>query len=946
MREVCENILIDGLKTSLIDASIDSPLSYQHKLISNHDEKIISLLRKELSSCDEFVISVAFITLGGVTMILEQLKELEKRGIKGRVLTGDYLTFTQPKALKKLLEFQNIELKILSNEKFHAKGYFFRRGNLWSMMIGSSNLTQTALTVNFEWNLKINSLKDGKLACEILKNFSDIFENTPRLNNQVLEEYEKNYNLMREYGQKKKNNIKEFIEISPNMMQRQALENLKSLRAYEKKGLLISATGTGKTYLSAFDVKECTPKKMLFIAHRKTILEKSKEVFRNILRDKKMSIYGDGEEKNAECVFAMVQTLSKKEHREKFSTDYFEYIVIDEVHHSGAKSYQEILNYFTPKFILGMTATPERNDNFDIYELFDHNIAYEIRLYDALKEGLLSPFHYFGISDIEIDGELISEKSAINKLTVGERVKHIIEKSRFYGYSGDKLRALIFVSRVEEALILAQKMKELGVRCEALVGSDSDEKRERVISKLEAGEIEYIISVDIFNEGVDIPSVNQILLLRPTESSIIYIQQLGRGLRKYPNKEYVVILDFIGNYEKNFLIPVAISQDNSYDKDYLKRFILNGTDIIPGESSLVFEEIVKERIFENINKTNFSTKKNIEKDFNFLEKQLGRLPMLYDFFEKNMIEPSVILKYKKTYDEILRILRPSVEFKALTFKEKNFLTFLSTFFTPAKRLHEMYILDILLKNNVLYFDEIEELFLKKYNLVDQKENLENAIKHLAKEIFVSLSTAKDFYPLIKRDGEGFKIVDEFKKSYRENEYFKKLIEDIIKYNLAYVEKKYKQLTKLTILPYKEYSKQEAFWYLNLDFNNGYQVSGYTIFEELKKVIFFITLDDTPPFTQYDNKFFDNRRFTWYSKNQRCLQRNGKLTSEGRIAQNYYTLEAFIKKKSGENFYYIGQVKSVLEAKEIINYKGNNVVEYTLELKEEIDKDLYNYLLDK
>ena len=941
-----ENILMDSMRTSLIDSNIESVLSYQHKLISNREEKIVSLIRRELENCDEFIISVAFVTLGGVTMILEQLKDLEARGVKGKILTGDYLTFTQPKALKKLLEFKNIELKVLSDEKFHAKGYFFRKGDIWTMIVGSSNLTQTALTVNFEWNLKINSLKDGKIATEILNNFYDVFNKIPALDMDSLLEYERVYNLTKEYTKKKKQEIREYKEITPNIMQKQALENLNNLRNYERKGLLISATGTGKTYLSAFDVRNANPKRVLFIAHRKTILQKAKETYENILRDKKIVIYGEEDIDEADVVFAMIQTLSKENHMTKFSPDYFDYIVVDEVHHGGAKSYQSVLNYFIPKFLLGMTATPERGDNFDIYKLFDNNIAYEIRLHDALKEELLSPFHYFGISDIEIDGELINEKSGIKKLTADARVNHIIEKSRFYGYSGDKIHGLIFVSRIDEALLLEEKFQERGVKAIALTGDDSDEKRERSIAQLENGEIEYIITVDIFNEGVDIPCVNQVILLRPTESSIVYIQQLGRGLRKYLDKEYVVILDFIGNYEKNFLIPIAVSQNSNYDKDYMKRFIMNGTDMIPGQSSIIFEEIVKERIFENINRTNFSTKKNIEKDFILLEKQLGRVPMLYDFFEKNMIEPSVILKYKKTYDEVLRILKPREEFPTLDSRESNYLTFLSSFFTPAKRVHEMVILQELLNKERVSIEEIGKILEERYSLYNQEESIENGVKHLAKEIFVSLSTAKEFLPIVERYEDDIVLSGDFKKSYEGKLYFKNLIDDLIRYNLAYVEKNYKQREEETILRYKEYSKQEAFWYLNLDFNNGYQVSGYTVFEEQRKVILFITLDDTPPFTQYDNKFYDNRKFTWYSKNQRCLSRNGKLTAEGKIAENYYILEVFIKKKSGENFYYIGKVKEVLNPKEIVNYKGNSVVEYELLLKDEIEENLYNYLLEK
>lgn len=940
-----EEHLLNSLKTSLLNENIESNLNYQHKLLSNKSEKIISNLRRELEQCDEFIISVAFITESGVTMILEQLKNLNRRGIKGKILTGDYLTFTQPKALKKLMEFENIDIRVVSEEKFHAKGYFFRKDNLWSMIIGSSNLTQTALTINFEWNLKINSLKDGKIAKDILENFYNLFNSVEKLTIEKLSLYEKTYLMYNSYNKKIKAQEKKFVqaEIKPNIMQIQALENLKSLRSYEKRGLLISATGTGKTYLSAFDVKNAKAERVLFIAHRKTILSKAKETFETIIKDKKMSIYGEqtGEE---EYIFAMIQTMSKKEHLEKFSKEYFDYIIIDEVHHGGAKSYQTLINYFTPKFMLGMTATPERGDNFDIYQLFHHNIAYEIRLYDALREGLLCPFHYFGVSDIEVDGELINEKTAVKKLTAEERVNHIIEKSRFYGYSGDKLHGLIFVSRVEEAIELTKKMQSRGVKCEVLTGEDTDSKREKAISDLEVGKIDYIITVDIFNEGIDIPCINQVILLRPTESSIVYIQQLGRGLRKYEGKEYVVILDFIGNYEKNFLIPVAVSQNNSYDKDYMKRFIMNGTDMIPGQSSIIFEEIVKERIFENINKSNFSTKKNIEKDFNLLEKQLGRVPMLYDFFKHNMIDPSVILKYKKTYDEVLKIMKPQMEFGKINSLENNFLRYISTFFTPAKRIHEMVILSLVLQNRKVNTEDVERELKERYNLVDQRENIENGFKHLAKEIFISLSTAKEYSPLIEKYSDYYIWCEEFRDSYIKNSYFKDLVDDLIKYNLAYVEKNYKQVAKQSILKYKEYTKQEAFWYLNLDFNNGYQVSGYTVFEKERKVVLFITLDEVGISADYNNDFFDNRRVTWFSKAQRYLEKNGKLTAEGKIAKNYYTLEVFIKKKLGENFYYLGQVEKVVNPKEMVNSSGKNVVEYELILKSEIEENLFKYLI--
>ena len=934
--------LIESLKTSSINFELKSKNEYQHQLLSNKEKKIVTDIRRELESCDEFIISVAFITEGGISLLLEQLKDLEKKGVKGKILTGDYLNFTQPKALKKLFSYSNLEVKLLSNEKFHAKGYFFRKNGIWTLIIGSSNLTQTALTVNFEWNLKISSLEKGKIVNEVLKEFNEEFDNLPKLTLDIIKKYEELYILTKEINKLQKDRAVKNNNIKPNAMQIEALKSFESLRKTKNKGLLISATGTGKTFLSAFDVKISNPKKVLFLAHRKTILEKSKKSYELIIKDKNMGIYGEDFLAEKDIIFAMVQTLSKNKHLDMFSKEEFDYIVVDEVHHSGAKSYQKILDYFKPKFLLGMTATPERSDEFNIYELFDHNIVYEIRLHDALKEKLLCPFHYFGIKDITIEGKEINEKTSLKNLVLDERVNHIIEKSRYYGYSGDKLHGLIFASKVEEAVLLAEKLTEKGIKSKALSGKSSDLEREKTIESLEQGRIEYIITVDIFNEGIDIPCVNQVIFLRPTESSIVYIQQLGRGLRKSDNKEYVVILDFIGNYEKNFLIPTAISQNNNYDRDFMKRFLTNGTNMIPGESSIVFENVVKERIFENINRTNFSTKKNIEHDFNLLEKQLGKIPLLNDFFERDMIEPSIILKFRKDYDDILKTIRPKNNLGELSKLEKNYLVFLSSIFTPSKRVHEMVILKELLLNESIDINKIENILEKNYFLSEQKENIYNAVRHLEKTIFTSLSTIKEFEPIIELKDNICSLKKDFKKGYEKNSYFKILIDDLIKYNLNYVLKNYKQKTKETILKYKEYTKQQAFWNLNLDFNNGYQVSGYTIFEESRKVIIFITLDDSLPFVVYDNVFYDNQRFTWFSKNNRYKIRNGTLTGEGKIANNYYTIEVFLKKKSGENFFYLGEVEEVLDSKEIIGKNGNPLVEYELKLKYEIDSDLYSY----
>ena len=939
-----ENILLEALKTSSIDFNIDSDEKYQYELISNGEEKIVTRLRKYFEDCDEFIISVAFITMGGLSLFLEEFKNLENKGIKGKILTGDYLTFTEPKALKKLLSYKNIDLRIATNKKHHTKAYFFRKGNIWTLIIGSSNLTQGALTVNFEWNIKVNSLINGKIIKSILEAFNREFDNLRSLTDEDLKNYQEKYEQFKKLIEIN-NQTLDLNEIKPNSMQVQALKNLEETRKENDRALLISATGTGKTYLSAFDVKQANAKKILFVAHRKVILERAKISYQKILKNKKMEIFDSNFQINDkdEVIFAMVQTLNKEKNLNLFQKYYFDYIIVDEVHHGGAKTYQSIFEYFNPKFLLGITATPERTDDFNIYQLFNYNVAYEIRLEDAMKEELLCPFHYFGISDILIDGKSVDEKTSIKNLTSDERVEHILDKSRYYSYSGEKLHCLIFVSKVEEAKILVEKFLEKNIKAVALSSENSDNEREEAIKKLEQGEIDYIVSVDIFNEGVDIPCVNQVILLRPTTSAIVYIQQLGRGLRKYKNKDYTVVLDFIGNYEKNFLIPIAISQNNSYDKDFMKRFLMNATDFLAGESSISFDEISKERIFENINKTNFSSRKLIEEDFKLLENQLGRTPYLYDFYEKNMLSPTVILKYKKDYDEILKNIAPKYRIGTLNNIEKKFLIFLSTFFTPAKRIHEMLILKEIITKQKLNIIEIEKLLKDRYSFSKQENNIKNAFEHLSKEIFKTLSTTKSFEPVLYKKDDEYYLDDNFKNSYENNSYFKVLIDDLIKYNLAFAEKNYSNFVKESIKLFGEYSKQEAFWYLNLNFNNGFQVSGYTPFENERKLLIFITMDNLAEKADYSNEFYDSQTFSWFSKSSRYLRKGNTITIEGKIAEHFYEINVFVKKINGENFYYLGDVEKVLSVKEIKDSQGKSMIKYIFKLKKDVKKELLDYL---
>ncbi len=596
------SILSQAIKTGLIDKNIESSINLQPKIITNNfqnNEKVLSVINDLLVDCEEFFFNVAFLTKSGVLSLINTLERIEKSGINGKVLISKYQNFSDPNALRMLLKFSNIDLRVIDENNFHAKGYLFKLKNNYELIIGSSNLTQDALSKNTEYNLKLSLSKNSKLKSEALSLFTRYFSKGIKVSERFLNEYEQVYGEIKRVNQSvSTKKIDKFSLIEPNVMQKEALINLENLRrANVKKALLISATATGKTYLSAFDAKNFNAKRVLFIVHRWNIAKKAMESFEKIFGDERTyGLYkGSINDINFDFIFSTNLTISNSQNLNKFSPDFFDYIIIDETHRAGASTYQKIINYFSPKFLLGMTASPERTDGFDIFKLFDHNIAYEIRLQKAMEEELVVPFHYFGITDLNINGEIIDEKSDFNKLICDERVERILDISDKYGCDDNIIRGIVFCSRKDEAYELANKFNLKGRKSITLTGSQSEDERENAIQQLESDnleeKLEFIFAVDIFNEGIDIPRINQIIMLRPTQSNIIFIQQLGRGLRRFEKKEYLTVIDFIGNYQNNFLIPVALFGDTSYNKDNLRKLLSAGSAHIPGASTVNFDEI-------------------------------------------------------------------------------------------------------------------------------------------------------------------------------------------------------------------------------------------------------------------------------------------------------------------------------------------------------------------
>ena len=640
-----------ALRTSFIDKSFPSNKDLRPKLFFNDYKRRMNLafeITKRLKECDYFEFSVAFISESGLAVLKQILLNLKEKGVKGRIITSTYLGFNAPKMFKQLLSFTNIEVRIFEQEHcgFHPKGFIFHTGDHRDIIVGSSNLTQTALESNQEWDLFFTSHENGELASQVSNEFDIQWELSTPLTNEWIESYKETY-----VKPVRPTSVQSLKTIKPNKMQEEALKSLKNLRDNNNdKALLISATGTGKTFLSAFDVKRFKPKRLLFVVHRRNIAEAALRSFKYLIPNVSVGIFsGNTKETDSDFIFSTVQTIHKKEYREMFNRDAFDYIIIDEVHRAGAQSYQDIVDYFKPKFLLGMSATPERSDDFDIYEMFDHNIAYEIRLIQAMEYNLLCPFHYYGITDMTIDGIEIDDKSEFNILTSELRVDYIIEKINEYGYSGDRIHGLIFCSRKDECEKLSQLFNMRGYKTIALTGDSSEEMRQKAIDSLESNDensLDYIFTVDVFNEGIDIPKVNQVVMLRPTESAIVFVQQLGRGLRKNDSKEYVVIIDFIGNYEKNFLIPVALSGQTNYNKDSLRQFVCEGSLITPGASTIQFDQITEKRIYQSIDAANFTQVRLIKDSYKQLKEKLGRIPHLKEFEQYGAIDVQLMFQNK------------------------------------------------------------------------------------------------------------------------------------------------------------------------------------------------------------------------------------------------------------------------------------------------------------
>lgn len=965
MNEKLEKSIISGF----VDRRLPSYGEFLPQLLVNdrrEGKKVLSSIIRSLNDCDEFWFSVAFITTDGVATLIETLIALEQKGIKGRVLVSQYLNFTQPEALRRLLQFRNLEVKIAVNHSFHSKGYLFRKKDVYDLIIGSSNLTAKALCSNVEWNLKVTATPLSYVVFNAVREFSREYERAVSVNDEFITNYEVLYRKQVDYSRllKKELSISGQTRVIPNAMQVEALLNIENLRNQGKtKALLISATGTGKTYLSAFDVKKVDPRRFLFVVHRLNIAQTSMQAYRNIFGESKsMGIYsGTRLEAEADFIFSTVQTISREEHLTRFSRNHFDYIVIDETHRASANSYQRILDHFRPAFLLGMTATPERTDGLDVFKVFDYNIAYEIRLHKALDEEMLSPFHYYGVADISVDGVLLEDKANFNQLSSNERIDRIIEKSKVYGCDNGKVKGLIFCSKAEECVLLSDGFNKRGFRTVVILGGVNDEVRTSSIAQLELGELDYIFSYDVLNEGIDIPSVNQIIMLRPTQSAIVFVQQLGRGLRKTDDKEYLTVIDFIGNYKNNFLLPVALYGDTSYNKDKLRKLMAGGSNMIPGTSTVNFDKIAREKIYEAIDTAQMQLKKDLVNDYKLMKFRLGRIPMMTDFIQYGARDPQLFVSCSKSYFNFVADLEEEIRHK-LNGLEKKILELLSIEINNTKRVEECIILKILIQNEEVEISDIKSHIETRFGFALSEDTLNSCIDNLNFKFATErkdskLLTLNEIYGvnIIKRVGSSIIADKEFSEMLH-NPVFYQFLEDSIDYSVYAFESLF-DIDKYVdgFVLYRKYSRKDVFRILNWEKNPLAQnVGGYIISRDNSNCAIFVNYhkeENISHTTRYEDQFLSHSEFEWMSKSNRTLE-----SPDVKAIKNYESglrLPFFVKKSNdeGTEFYYMGDVtplENSFEQTSLVDDHGNSVpvVRVVFRLKHPVEETLYDYLTSK
>lgn len=787
-------------------------------------------LLNSLKRADSVDIVVSFLMESGVRMLLGELDNALKRGAKIRILTGNYLGITQPSALylikHKLGEQVDLRFYNEKNRSFHPKSYMFHYKNYSTIYIGSSNISKSALTSGIEWNYRFSSKTDSHNYEKFYNTFLNLFEHhSVVIDDDELKRYSKNWHRpavskdLDRYDLQDNETTNNIALFEPRGAQIEALCALENTRAEGAgRALVHAATGVGKTYLAAFDSKDY--ERVLFVAHREEILKQAAQSFKNVRNSDDYGFF-DGESKctDKSVIFASVATLGRSEYLKNkyFAPDYFNYIVIDEFHHAVNDQYQRIVNYFKPQFLLGLTATPERMDGRNIYEICDYNVPYEISLKEAINKGMLVPFHYYGIFDdtdyskLHIVRGRYDEKE-LNETYIGNVHRYELIYKYYCKYGSRQ--ALGFCCSKEHAREMAREFSSRGIPSVAVFSDASGEyteKRNVAIQKLKNGEIRAIFSVDMFNEGVDITSVDMVMFLRPTESPIVFLQQLGRGLRKCRGKEFLTVLDFIGNYEKAGRVRFLLEGKSDM---YREGCHLSDALRFPDDCMVDFDLKLID-LFAEMDRKHLKLKDQVINEYFRVKDLLGKRPTrmnLFTYMDDNIYETAITHSKDNPFKRYLEFLNDLGELSQIEVEfykgiGREFISLLEN--TNMSKVYKMPVLMAFYNNSDVLMEVSEKqllsswkeffstgtnwkdldknMTLQKYKDISDKDHLK---KILAMPVHFLLESGKGFF--VKNDDVALGLREELRPLI-DNPVMIRQMKDVIDYRtMDYYQRRYRE----------------------------------------------------------------------------------------------------------------------------------------------------------
>ena len=918
----------------------------RNQFLTNYTEvTFLDKIKDNLRRCKSFAFSVSFIKKAGLVLLFKDIEAAVERGAQGRIITSTYQNFTDIESIKSFFALQckhtNFECHLdyecfhdtqYSTLGYHSKGYLFEFDDFYEVIVGSSNITRYALLKNIEWDVVVRE-STPEVYSQAYTEFDDKWAATHLLNSEIINLYSSKLNFAIERWDMDYELTPSSTK--PNFMQRKALKELNRYRAIgTNRALVVAAAGSGKTYLAAFDALNFNPKRLLYIVHEGSILKKSLETFSEVFGNRVTYGIFSGEHKEIEADFVFATNITMYKSLELFAKNEFDYIIIDECHHAIAETYKKIIGYFEPEFLLGLTATPERMDNQDVFALFDKNVPYELRLRDAIINELVVPFKYYGIRDTLVDYGLTKreERRMIAQLATEEHVEFIssqIESHRIQG----KLKAIAFCRNVTHARMMSEAMGER-YKTAYLTGRNDIGERIRAYNDLQNDEadLEILFTVDILNEGVDIPGVNMVLFLRPTESSTIFIQQLGRGLRKYDNKPYVTVLDFIGNsYKRSVQIAFALgslSRNLILEKKLMQQlvrddFVALGLREYGVEINV--DDLSKEEIISFIENENFNSLSYLKQDYFNFKKYINSefYPKHMDFLNNDCAPDllrflSIKIGGKKNFS-YYNFLRGIEEENLPTFSEKQvlFANYLSAQL-PLVRKHEYLIFECLLKG----IDDIAEIKEFLYQNIGRcrEDEIAHALYYIYENGYVS------------------KEADKLRLSVEIDEDFKEYILDLLSYGVTRYSIDFGDESDFKLWQSYRMDQVQMKFLKNPQHN---QVGTYyygkevVIFASLKKDL---AEEDR---LNYNDKFLEPALFQWES-----MANVSAVDVEKQ--QNCEHAYLFIRKVSDENgivlpFIYVGKGKMTNPRKQVKfdRAKGKDVVTYLYDIL--MENELPDYL---